>query len=220
MFPLPLNIWVEVAAFIISLLCIKALRNKPLQWFIPFLLLVVIVEITGRFLRKEMHVPNSWLYNMFIPVEYFFNTYLFYAYFENIVLKKTAKIILILIPVAALVNMTFVQGFYNFNTNILFAGNCLMIILSCAFFIDLFKREEELVLWREPMFWIATGILLFNLGELSYTLFFDYILKHKQDPRAILFSTINGNLIYLFYTLISIGLLCTRRSLTVNYQKT
>jgi len=219
MFPLPLNIWFEIVSFIVSILCLTSIRDKPLRWFIPFLFLIVVVELTGRYLRTEMHLVNSWLYNIFIPVEYLFYTYIFYSHFKELFLKVTAKALLIIIPIASLLNIILIQGFYNFNTNIIIAGNCIMIFLSCAYFIDLFKREEEITLLNEPMFWISIGILLFNVGELSYTLFFDYILKNRQDAKSIVFTTINSKLIYVLYTCISIGLLCTKTQLTKTYRR-
>jgi len=218
MLPLPLNIWFEIAAFLISLLCYQTIKDKPLRWFIPFLLLIVIVELTGRYLMKEMHVVNSWLYNIFIPIEYFFYTYLFYCYINDTGQKKIIRILLMLIFPAAAINILFIQGFYNFNTNILIAGNCLMILLSCLFFVDLLRRDEQTQLLKLPMFWITVGVLLFNIGELSYTLSFNYILKNRHDAKAIVFTAINSKLIYVLYTCISIGLLCTKYQ-AKTYQK-
>ncbi len=211
MFPLPLNIWFEFAALLVSLFCYQSIKDKPLRWFIPFLLLTLSIELVGRYLRTEMHEVNSWLYNFFIPIEYFFYGFLFYSYTEDPVLKKIIRIALFLIFPAALINIIFVQGWYNFNTNILIAGNCLMIIFCCMFFIDLLRRDEPVNLLGLPMFWITLGVFLFNAGELSYTLSFDYILKNKQDAKAIVFTAINSKLIYVLYTCISIGLLCTKK---------
>lgn len=212
MFPLPLNIWFEFAAFIVSIFCYQSIKDKPLRWFIPFLFLILVVEFAGRYLRTELHTVNSWLYNIFIPIEYFFYSYLFYSYTRDAALKKIMKAILWLIIPASLINILFIQGWYNFNTNILLAGNCLMILLSFMFFVDLLRRDEPVYLGRMPMFWIAMGVLLFNMGELSYTLSFNYILKNKHDAKAILFTAINSKLIYVLYTCISIGLLCTKSS--------
>lgn len=211
MLPIPVNIYFEIAAFVISLFCYSRIRDKPLKWFVPFLLFIGLVELTGRYIRKELHLPNSWLYNISIPVEYLFYTYLFYQHYHDPFLKRTAKVFLAAIPIAAILNILFIQGFFNLDTNILITGSCIMILLSCAYLIDLFKREEEIDLLREPMFWITTGVLFFNLGELSYNMFFDYIIRHKHDQRAVIFTSINSKVIYVLYTFISIALLCTKK---------
>lgn len=209
MFPLTLDTYFEIAALLVSILCYSSIRDKSFKWFIPFLFMIVLVELAGRYIRTQMMLTNSWLYNISIPVEYFFYTYLFYKNYQLPVLKKMAKGLLFIIPVASAFNTIFIQGFWNFDTNILMAGSCIMIFLCCCYLVDLLKREEEVILLREPMFWITTGLLFFNLGELSYNMFFQYIITHKQDQKAVLFTAINSKLIYVLYTFISIALVCT-----------
>lgn len=214
MFPLPLDMYFEIGAFLTSVICLYKIKNRPLRWFIPFLFTIVIVEFIGRYIALVLIKNNSLIYNISIPIEYFFYTYLFSVYYKNSWFKKISKRVLVFIPILSLINMLFLQGFTALNTNILKIGSLLMIIQSCIFFIDIFETEEEVYLLKEPMFWITTGLLFFNLGELSYNLFFQYLLTHTQDPSAKLFSSINGKLIYFFYTFISIGLLCQKK-----YQK-
>jgi len=213
MLPIPLNILVEIIAFIVSVFCYTAIKNKPMIWFIPFLLFIVIIEHTGMYIQEELHKVNSWLYNISIPVEFFFYSYLFKSYFRDKRFKKIAMACQWFIPVFAIGNAVFSQGFYNFNTHTLVAGNVVMIMLCCLYFVDLFKKEEETVLRKDPMFWISTGLLFFNLGELPYTIFMDYLIAHRHDQRAMLFISLNSNLIYILYAAISIGLLCTRTTL-------
>jgi hypothetical protein len=199
----------EIGAFLVSLVCYKKIRNKPLQWFIPFLFFIVLVEFSGYYIR-QMGIPNTRLFNFTIPLEHMFYTYIFYKIFQTQLFKTIAKGLLVFIPVFALSNMAFIQGFIVLNTNILLTGSCLMILLSCLYFVDLFRREKELILIREPMFWITTGLLVFNMGELSYNLFLPYIIKNQHDANAILFLSIISVLIYVLYTFISIGLLCIK----------
>lgn len=208
---LPLPLWFECFALLISVIHYKNIRDKPLFWFIPFLSFMVAVELSGWYIKQVLGIPNSWLYNISIPLEYIFYTFIFFRHYESPLFKKIAAILLFVIPAASIINIITIQGFYNFNTNILLAGCCIMIILCCMFFIDLFKRETELILLKEPMFWITTGLLFFNLGEISYNLFFDYIIKHKHDTGAKLFTSINSILVYVLYSFISIAILCTRK---------
>lgn len=212
---LPLPLWFECFALLISILHYNTIRDKPLIWFIPFLAFMVVVELSGWYIKNILGASNSWLYNISIPVEYIFYTFIFYKHYEFAPFKKIAALLLLIIPIGSLINIIAIQGFYNFNTNILLAGCCIMILLCCLFFIDLFKRETEFVLLKEPMFWITTGLLFFNLGEISYNLFFDYIIKHKQDTGAKFFTSINSILVYVLYSFISIAILCTRK-----YRKT
>jgi hypothetical protein len=75
MFPLPLFHYFEWAALLTSVIFYLKIKDKPLRWFIPFLLLMVITETTGRYMHHVLQIPNSWVYNIFITVESFFYTY-------------------------------------------------------------------------------------------------------------------------------------------------
>jgi len=208
----PLPLWFETACLLISIFCFKYIRDKPLIWFIPFLSLMVVVEFAGWYMRTIAHVHNTWMYNISIPIEYIFYTFIFYKSYHNPVFRKISEVLLYAIPIAALLNILFIQGLFNFNTIILSAGSCIMVFLCCLYFIDLFKRDTEFVLLKEPMFWITTALLFFNLGGLSYSLFFSYLLNHGHDAQAKLFSSIVDVLVYVLYTMISIALLCTRKT--------
>ena len=156
MYLLPLDIYFEIVAFIVSALCYSSIRDKPLMWFIPFLLFIVIVEIIGSSIRQN----NSWLYNISVPIEYFFYTFIFYSHFRMEQFKKIAKSFLFIILIATLVNRFLILGFYNVDskvvvTNTLIIGSSIMIILCCLYFIELFKRDEEIKLLYDPLFWIS-----------------------------------------------------------------
>jgi hypothetical protein len=102
------------------------------------------------------------------------------------------------------------KSVFNLNTKILVAGNILVIVMVFLYYVELLKLDIVFKPYKIPMFWISTGLLIFNAGELPYNLFFDYILKNRQDFKAILFTAINEKLVYILYSFISIGLLCTK----------
>ncbi len=215
---MPLEILFELVALLVGVFCFSKLP-KPLQLFVLFLGLVVAVEILGWYIRHHLHTNNAWLYNISIPIEYMMYSYLFACFFQNHFLKKIAQALLILIPLFAVVNMLLLQGLFIFNTNILWVGNIIMVVLSCCYFADVLQMQQDISLLKTPMFWIATGVLLFNLGELTYNLFFDYLLKNEKDKKLGLFKLINHSLIYVLYSLISIAFLCATRSLKKPYPK-
>jgi len=217
MFPLPLSIWFEIAALTISLVCYNSLKNKPLRWFVLFLFLVVVTELYGRHLRNELHEPNTWLYNIFIPIEFLFYGFIFTVQYLSRKFQKLAGILMTVFGFLVIVTFLLLKNMLVLNTKVLIAGNILMIFCSCLYFVDLLNQDIVFNLHKLPMFWISTGLLIFNAGELSYNLFFDYILSHKQDFNAIVFTAINGKLIFILYGFISIGLLCTKISPNKNY---
>ena len=211
MFPLSIHIYFEIAALLTSVLFWYKIKDTRLRWLLPFLFFMVAVELYGRYLRKELHQPNAWLYNVSVPIEYLFYTVIFWRHYTTDLFKKIAQTFLILFFAFVLTNLIFIQGFEKFNTNILKVGSFSMIILCCLYFVELLKYEGDIQLLREPMFWIASGVFLFNTGEFFYTLFSDYLIQNHLDRARTIFSTINNKLIWVLYTCLGISIVCMKK---------
>ncbi len=209
MFPLPLHIYFEVGALLVSMLFSKRISASPIRWFLPYLSVIVIVELLGRYIKKDLGSVNSWLYNISIPIEYVFYSLLFIHFYTNPKFKKICIFALALFLIFIVINISFIEGFYDFNTYTLKIGSFLMIIFSCMFFIDLVQREKDFTLTTEPMFWIASGVLLFNTGEFFFNLSLDYLIKNFPISTVKIFASINNKLIWVLYTCIIIAILCT-----------
>ena len=162
MFPFSIHNYFEFAALIACIIYWRKIRGTKLHWLLPFLIFIIAIEMYGRYLRAELRVNNAWLYNISVPIEFLFYGFIFYLHFDRKGFKQTARIFLIGFFVFCVFNLVFIQGVVKFNTNILKLGNFCMIILSCLYFIELLSRDVRINLIREPMFWLTTGIFLFN----------------------------------------------------------
>lgn len=211
MFPLPLYYYFEFAAFLTSVVFLYKFDYKPLRWFIPFLFLMVSVDLTGLYIRKELKEVNTWLFNFSIPVEYLFYGFMIGSLCLTKSYKKIIFICTGLFAVWAIINLVLIQGFINLNTNTLKAGSTLMIVFCCLGLVDLFRNDEHKTLLANPLFWICTGVLFFNAGEFTYLFFFDTFLQNHWDKTAKVFASINNKLIFVLYTCISIAIVCTKR---------
>lgn len=206
MFPLPANIYFEIAAFVTSAIFWRNIKSTGLRWLMPFLFLIVLVEISGRYIRKVHHLPNAWLYNISVPIEYLFYTFLFYTFYQKKNNRRAAKIFLIVFPLWVLTNIFLVQGFYFFNTNFLKIGSFFMLLFCFLAFMEILMSEEMINPFRQPVFWIACGLFLFNAGEFTYNTFFDIMIL-KWQIKESLFLQINNNLIFVLYTSIIIAII-------------
>jgi hypothetical protein len=211
MFPLSPHNYFEIAALLVSLLFYGNLRKSFLKWLPVFLLFIVAVELTGRYINKELHLPNFQLYNLSIPIEYLFFGSLFYNFFKRKFYKLIAKGFLIIFIVFSIFNFTFIEGNNIFNTNFLKAGSFGMIVLSCLFFIEILKLDVQVNPLRQPKFWMVTGIFLFNIGEFvsnafSHVFFFTW-QKWMASVREI-----NHSLIFVLYSCFIIAIICSNWS--------
>jgi len=211
MFPLSPFHYVTIGAFIISVVVLYKFDHKPLRWFIPFLLLMVSTDLTGRYIKRVLHEQNTWLYNISIPVEYLFYGFIIGGLCLTRSFKRTIFYLTIAFAGWAVINMAFIQGFTNLDTNTLKAGCCLMILFSGIGLIDLFTNDNHDTLLKNPLFWICAGVLFFNAGEFIYLFFFDTFLQEGWDKTARLFASINNKLIFVLYTCISIAIICSKK---------
>lgn len=206
---IPLFFWFEVAAFLAATLSIKSIRKNYLIWFLPFLFFIVSVEVMGWYLPRVLHKHNAWIFNFSVPIEYLFYTFIFYRSLGS----SRYKIVIRSLGVLYLLFCLMVLFLYNikiFQNQILVVGNLLGIIYSCLFFYEILKKDVVVELLKEPMYWIACGVFLFNIGELTYTLFRPVLTANRWDVTLTIFKTINNRLIFWLYGCITIGLLCSR----------
>jgi hypothetical protein len=210
MFPLPVNNYFELAAFIISVLCYPRLRGTPFRAFPFFLFFIILVELAGRYISMVLYHRNAWLYNISTTVEFVFYAYIFGLQLKDPAFKKATSRFMIFYPMLVLLNLLFIQGFLRFHSYTMVIGSILMIIFCCLYFYELLQNPQEGDLLRDPMFWISTGILFFYLGDLSYNLLFNLLQEYAANTGGKLFQSINNNLILMLYTCFIIAFLCRR----------
>ncbi len=209
MFPLSLHNYFELLALACSIIFWKCISNTPLKWFVPFLIFIVTVELTGRYIRTELKEMNAWLYNFTVPVEFLFYSFIFFMHYHKKRNRTLVKIFSALFVFYTLAWLAF-NGTEFFNSNMLLIGYLFMIIFSILFLVELYNKPGMVYLTREPLFWIAVGLLLFSAGGLSYALLTRFALLNKLDQGSSIFRSINQYLNLLLYLCISISFLCRK----------
>lgn len=217
MFPLPPFYYFEFTALVAAFFVLTNTAPKPLKWFRYFLLLIVLVELFARYKRKILHEPNVWIYNLSIPFEYIFYAFIYYYSIRELRIKKSTFLFLICYPLFVCVNLFFIQGVLVFNSHSMLIGSLAMIVFSGLMLYDLYMQESQMNIILEPLFWIASGVLLFNAGEFGYYLFSNYLINSGIDKAAAFFSQLNSKLIFVLYSCIVIGFVCHR--ITEKYRK-
>ncbi|HEY2722237.1 MAG TPA: hypothetical protein VGI82_10955 [Chitinophagaceae bacterium] len=163
-------------------------------------------------MRKQRgYETNGYLFNFSVPIEYIFYAWLFLKTYKTVSFQRLARFFIYAFIVFCLVVYIW-KGVYWFNGIFLPVGNIAAIFFSCLYFYELLVVDETINLVKEPMFWIATGVLFFNLGEFLYSAFYRLLRQQGWDNGTRLFKAINNNLILVLYLCIIIGLLCVKTS--------
>lgn len=205
----PFHIYFEALSLLSCIIFWGVLKQNVLRWFLPYLGFIVVVEILGWYLPFHLRASNTWLFNISIPVEYLFFSFIFYYQYEKRINKKIVIGFIGSFFVYVLY-YSFFKGLHNFNTYYLLAGSFVMIVFCVLFFSEQYKKTSTENIWENPLFWIGTGVLLFNAGEFSYNFLSRFIVKNNLDPTIRVFRMINNKLIILFYLLITAGIICQK----------
>lgn len=212
MFPLPLHIYFEMFALLVSILCLRSLAKTTLGWFMPFLAFIVIVELTARYFTYELRQPNAWLFSLSVPSEYIFYSLIFSINYRSTAFRKITSGFIICLVLYSIYSAIFITGLKFFDMNVLVIGSLAMIVLCIFYFIELYNQNDSSSIFINSRFWIVTGILLFNAGEFSYNLLSMLVIDEGFDRTLHIFRSINNTLILVLYSFFSIGFLCQKIS--------
>ncbi|HEV8287289.1 MAG TPA: hypothetical protein VGQ09_23435 [Chitinophagaceae bacterium] len=200
--------YIIIIAAIIGMVRFQCLHPYYIKWLVLLLILTIIAELFPAFKIIRFRGSNHWWFNIFTVIEFLAYSYIFSRAITN---PKTITIIRWSIPgyfVIAIANIFFIQGFHKFHT-ISYRIGAIMIVVWCyLYFRQLLQSEQEIVLFKNPMFWISTGLLFFYLGFFVYMSAFDLIVYKKIGYNKELWRGISYSLNTLLYSCFLIALLC------------
>lgn len=139
---------------------------KLLPWF---LLLTFINEIIA-FVWSIKYGANHWVYNIYLVIEVSFYSYLLRWMIANRRMRKLLTIILIVYPLLATLNISFIQGIGRMNFLNFFTGAVLLAFCSGYSLNETFKKDVPGQPFKEPFFWIAGSILVLETGMIPVML--------------------------------------------------
>ncbi len=210
-----IDFFFELFSLVIAIFCYHSLKQTKLVYFIPFLLLTVIVEFVGYLsIIYEVRSRNYWIYNIFNLVEFIFYAYLFASHFQLKFLRLLAYAFMPVLILCSSLNYTYIQGSENFHTYTLLLGSFFMVFFCCCFFYEWVLPEQITQnLIRQPFFWICVGLLLFYLGSVIINALFEYLRSSdmiREGKRIYVF--INRSLNIILYTSFSISFLICQKN--------
>ncbi|HMT96812.1 MAG TPA: hypothetical protein PKC62_09010 [Ferruginibacter sp.] len=191
-------LFVEFLALITGIIYWGETRKTKLHYLPLFLLLICLVELINLYLSgNNMRDAAKLVYTFSLPIEFSF--YLFFIYLHGE--RVSRKVIFILFLLFNLLNIVgqFIQSAYKGPYFTVILGDICVTLAVCFYLIDLFRKETEESLFSNYFFWIASGLLLFCLGEMGYNFLNPYIKANNLDEYGKLFKLINNNLLVVLY---------------------
>jgi hypothetical protein len=220
MFLTNLYMLVEASSFFVCIFLYRTLKSSNLKYFLPFLLLTVVVELLGHWSMSK-GLRNYMMFNLFTSTEFVFYAFLFYKHFKQTGFKKAALFFIPFYILAVTLNITIIQGTNHFHTYTFLLGSFFIVVFCCLFFYESVLPEQlENKLTKQPFFWVCTGLLLFYLGSVIINALFEYLRSFDmQEEGKRIYGIINQSLnVVLYSAFIFAFILCRNNNKTYSLQ--
>ncbi len=198
--------YLEFSAFLVALFCYQKLKNTFMFWFIPFLLLTSICELSSTIIYQKFGATTYWIFNILIPTTTYFYGFIFFKLINN---KKLKNIFFVLALIYLVLNILFVILSKGFSVPLLLISSIMMVILALYYFYRCLLDDVDL---NSPIIksglWFASGILIFYSGISIVFSLFNYIREHHLNIGGVsLYNFVPRCLSIILYACISIALL-------------
>lgn len=131
---------VQTSSFLVCLYLYKSLKNTELRYFLPFLFLTLVVELTGLWMTQH-GIKNYLLFNVFTTFEFIFYSFLFYKHYRKHNFKVLSLAFMPLYIIAVFINLMYFQGIEKFHTYTFLLGSFLLSFFVACFFMNLFCQN-------------------------------------------------------------------------------
>lgn len=206
----------EFLSLLVSLLCLKKLKNSFMIFFVPYLLLILEIEILAKYLHVTYALSTGWMYNILNLISHFFFAFIFYMFSTA---KEHRQTIILLTATYIISSLTYY--FYTsfaFNNYIIAYGGIIQVIFACIHFYeyllhDYYVKEKH---YSAGLF-IAAGVLIFYSGITICLSLYNYILLNQlMIFNTPLYNIIPRYLSIILYSCISIALIVWRKPMTTS----
>ena len=184
--------------------------NRPLRTILIFLSVSFILNVIGSVLANHgiNNLPGLHVYTILELV----TVMLYYLHaFEKSNIHKWIKVAMVVFPVICIVNFSFFQSIYTFNTFTRPLGAIIIILFTTAYMAmqssfknrDLITRSGRLV---------AAGFMIYFCSSLFQFIFSNVISKHASKIVKIIIWDMHGTFVLIMYLLIFWAIINERAS--------
>lgn len=171
----------EILCLLTGILVINKIKKSVFFFFVPYMVIVVFVDIIANYLPLKINGSNQWLFNLYLPIQNLFFSFVFYFSLNRRSAKNLVIIGLVLFLLFYFSNLFFIQGFWEFNNYSFVFTAIFMIIYSGVSLLQMAKSDTSKSLYRNPLFWVSASCLIFFTG---FATFFAVYFYYKTSAQA------------------------------------
>lgn len=188
-------------------------KDVGLKVFPVLLSLSFITEIIVYFLYFIVGLRNGeyfFLYHLYIPLDYILLSFFFIHNFSNRLIKS---IVIISVPIFVCFCILF--SFWKIGIHrypgIILNVEGILLIVWCIIKLLTIEVKLGIQITALPIFWICTGLLIYNLGGFMFNGFYNSLIENKSSFANEINQFFNKLFNVLLYIFFSKGLLCSNQ---------
>ena len=202
----------SIICMLVGLVCFRQISLTHIRYLILFITVSVLIDnVFLEFIYSDSKTIRV-LYCFLHSLEYL----ICFVIFNQNTEKKSFRYIFLFLAFIFLVFYSIYQISFNLSdktasTNV-FLFDCFFTIFTVLlYFRDIIKSDKIIYLSKEPLFWIATGLLFFMTGNVVSTGFYHQLLKYSKEVAVALYK-LNYILNILMNILFSIAFIIATRN--------
>lgn len=200
----------ELIAIIIGFVHYHKYKHTLLKYFLWFLCYGFLSEMIGFLVSYVFKQNNVIVFNIYTLVQYEFFLWLFYRHFKTAQYKILTKSVMLFVGFSFIINSIFFQDILNtFQSYSLLLGGFFLIITIILFFTELLNSDVILMVKNLLIFWVAVGILLFQLGLIPVFIATKYINYSNGNTYGYILLILN----FITSLCYSLGFIWTKKNL-------
>lgn len=185
----------------------------PYKYFAPFLFSVTTYQLIIQLRLISSTHFETWSYNLFTSIEFIFYTLILHGLLKKREHKSFLYYAIIFTLSCTLVYIIMLKKYNSLNTYIFSLQAFVMITACCMYyFYKVRNARNEVLILKDPTFWLYTGLLFYYLGEFLFFASYAFIPYKGSTDYLMLYSiVINVSNIILYSCLIKL-FLCFRQT--------
>lgn len=190
----------------------KRMSHTPYAAFFPYLLFICIFEVCSVYHLFVINHNNAWINNMVIAIEFaFFSTFITKTLPQR--LHKMLTGIIVGVIAFTVIDIVFIQGFWNMATFAIIVQYSTLITLVCMYFYHLMQQQtdQHISLIHMSDFWVNTGLLFFCLLEFCFFCALSYMVSRKSYYYFELWVIISNMANFILYSCLAVSFICFSR---------
>ncbi|RZJ99283.1 MAG: hypothetical protein EOO43_27055 [Flavobacterium sp.] len=173
----------ELFSLLVAILSVAKLKNSFMAWFIPYLIIIITVELGANNYWFAVKGNNSHFYVIINGISYYFFSFIFYKLTSNNLFKKV--ILIAGIAFIGIMISVWLQPVTGPKYDIIVTSIALSSYACMYFYSTMQDDGKEDEYSYVSGLWIASGILIFYLGIIICFSLLNYIRENNLSVGGV-----------------------------------